>query len=113
MYAEDLHFLITRAGWLVTYIYAHYTFEQSKFKKDFVVMNQKSRQTATSNVEKDFYKLLNNSNFGIDCRNNIDNCILEPVYDDFSEIAYSKNYTTIFNDDTLRDFFSPLLLRQE
>ena len=113
LYAEDLHFLITRAGWLFTYIYAHYTFEQSKFKKDFVVMNQKSRLTATSNVEKDFYKLLNNSNFGIDCRNNIDNCILEPVYDDFSEIAYLKNYTTIFNDDTLRDFFSPLLLRQE
>ena len=76
-------------------------------------MNQKSRQTATSNVEKDFYKLLNNSNFGIDCRNNIDNCILEPIFDDFSEIAYLKNYKTIFNDDALWDFFSPLLLRQE
>ena len=113
LYAEDLHFLITRAGWLVTYIYAHYTFEQSKFKKDFVIMNKKSRQTATSSVEKDFYKLLNNSNFGIDCRNNIDNCTLEPIYDDFSEIAYIKNYTTIFNDETLRDFFSPPLLRQE
>ena len=35
LYAEDLHFLITRAGWLFTYIYAHYTFEQSKFKKRF------------------------------------------------------------------------------
>ena len=40
LYAEDLHFLITRAGWLVTHIYAHYIFEQSKFKKDFVIMNQ-------------------------------------------------------------------------
>ena len=76
-------------------------------------MNKKSRQTATSSVEKDFYKLLNNSNFGIDCRNNIDHCTLEPIYDDFSEIAYIKNYTTIFNDETLRDFFSPPLLRQE
>ena len=76
-------------------------------------MNKKSRQTATSSVEKDFYKLLNNSNFGIGCRNNIDNCTLEPIYDDFSEIAYIKNYTTIFNDETLRDFFSPPLLRQE
>ena len=76
-------------------------------------MNQKSRQTATSTVEKDFYKLLNNSNFGIDCRNNIDNCVLKPIYDDFSEIAYIKNYTTIFNDETYRDFFSPPLLRQE
>ena len=76
-------------------------------------MNKKSRQTATSSVEKDFYKLLNNSNFGIDCRSNIDNCTLEPIYDDFSDIAYIKNYTTIFNDETLRDFFSPPLLRQE
>ena len=25
LYAEDLHFLITRSGWLVTHIYAHYT----------------------------------------------------------------------------------------
>ena len=76
-------------------------------------MNQKSRQTATTSVEKDFYKLLNNSNFGIDCRNNIGNCTLEPIYDNFSEIAYIKNYTTIFTDDTLRDFFSPPILKQE
>ena len=70
------------------------------------------RQTAISSVEKDFYKFLNNSNFGIDCRNNIDNCFLEPTYDDFSEI-YIKNYTTIFSDETFRDFFSPSLLREE
>ena len=76
-------------------------------------MNQKSRQTATTSVEKDFYKLLNNSNFGIDCRNNIGNCTLEPIYDNFSEIAYIKNYTIIFTDDTLRDFFSPPILKQE
>ena len=31
LYAEDLHFLITRAGWFVTHIYAHYTFEQAMF----------------------------------------------------------------------------------
>ena len=39
-------------------------------------MNQNSRQEATSSVKKDFFKLLNNSNFRIDCRNNIDDCIL-------------------------------------
>ena len=112
LYAEDLHFLITRPGWLVTHIYEHFTFAQSKFKKDFVVMNQKARQTASSSVEKCFYKLLNNSNFGIDCRNNMDNCYLEPLYDDFSEISYIKKFTTIFNDGTFRDF-SPNLLREE
>ena len=113
LYAEDLHFLITRTGWLLTHIYEHFTFEQSKFKKDFVLMNQKSRQKAKSSVERDFFKLLNNSNFGIDCRNNIDNCILEPLYDDFDEISYINRFMTIFNDDTFRNFFSPEILREE
>ena len=85
----------------------------TKFKKDFVVMNQKSRQTVTTSVENHFYELLNNSNFGIDCRNNIGKCTLEPIYDDFSEIAYIKKYTTIFTAETLRDFFSPSILKQE
>ena len=76
-------------------------------------MNQKARQTATLSVEKDFYKLLNNSNFGIDCRNNIDNCYLEPLYHDFAEISYIKKFTSIFNDDTFCHFFSPSLLREE
>ena len=30
-------------------------------------MNQKSRQKAKYSVEKDFFKLLNSSNFGYDC----------------------------------------------
>ena len=94
------------AGWLVTHIYNHYAFEQSEFKKDFVVMNQKARQNATSSVERDFYNLLKNSDFEIDCSNNIDNCFLEPLYDDFSEISYIKKFATIFNDDTFRNFFS-------
>ena len=53
----------------MTHIYEHFTFEQSEFKMNFVVMNQKGRQKAISSVERDFYKLLNNSNFGIDGRN--------------------------------------------
>ena len=78
-------------------------------------MNQKSRQTASSKVEKDFYKLLNNNNFGIDCQNNIDNCYLEPIYEDFNEISYIKRYTTIFSDESLAKeiFFLPDLLRKE
>ena len=78
-----------------------------------MVINQISRQKATSSVEKDFFKLLNNSNFGIDCRNNIDNSILEPIYDNFTEISNIKKFTTIFNDDMFRTFFSPALLREE
>ena len=45
LYAEHLHFLIKSAGLVSN------TFDQSKFKKDFVVMNQKSRQQqATTSV---------------------------------------------------------------
>ena len=76
-------------------------------------MNQKARQNATSSVKRDFYKLLDNSNFGIDCTNNIDNCFLEPLLDDFSEMSYIKKCATICNDDTFRNFFSPFLLQQE
>ena len=55
---------VNRAGWKVTKIYDHFTFKQDTFKKDFVVMNQNARKIAKTKVEKDFYKLLNNSNFG-------------------------------------------------
>ena len=78
-----------------------------------MVINQISRQKATSSVEKDFFKLLDNSNFGTDCKNNIDNCILEPSYDNFTEISYIKSFTTIFSDGTFRTFFSPALLQEE
>ena len=76
-------------------------------------MNQKARQTTSSSVEKDFYKLLNNSNFGINCRNNIDSCYLEPIYNDFLEILYIKKFSTIFGNNTFRDFFSLNILREE
>ena len=79
LYAEYLHFLSTRCGWRVTKIRGHYTFEQKKFNKDFVIMNQVSRQNAQTDVEKDFYKLMNNSNFGYDCRNTADNCYFYPI----------------------------------
>ena len=54
LYAGDLYFLTTRAGWKVTKIYDHYTFKQDTFKRDFVVMNQNARKIAKTKVEKDF-----------------------------------------------------------
>ena len=67
-------------------------------------MNQKSKQKATKSVEKDFFKLSNKSNFGIDYCNNIDNCIIELLYDNLGEISYIIKFTTIFNGDTYRHF---------
>ena len=73
MYLEDLVFCI-KLAWKVTKIHAHLTFEQKRFKQKFILMNQKPRQGSNNSVEKDFYKLMNNSNLGYDCRNNLDNC---------------------------------------
>ena len=41
-------------------------------------MNQKSRQNAKNAIKKDFFKLMNNANFGFDCRNKANNVIFEP-----------------------------------
>ena len=60
-------------------------------------MNQKSRQVSKSGVEKDFFKLLNNSIFGYACRNNIDNCDSVPIFDEISEIQNVEKYYNIFN----------------
>ena len=50
-----------RASRSVTKIYSHYKFEC--FKKEFILMNQRSRKNAKNSIEKDFYKFMNNSNF--------------------------------------------------
>ena len=61
LHLEDLAFLIKRAGWVMTKIHAHLTFDQEPFKKNFILMNQKSRQESKTNPEKDFSKLMNNA----------------------------------------------------
>ena len=40
LYLEDLRFLVKRAGWIVTKLYSHFTFEQDCFKKEFVLKNK-------------------------------------------------------------------------
>ena len=74
MYLEHLAFVIIRAGWKVTKIHSHLRFEKKPFKKNFILINEKSRQNSKNNIEKDFYKLMNNSSFGYECQNNFNNC---------------------------------------
>ena len=106
-------FLATRAGWKVSKIYDHYTFKQARFKRDFVVINQSSRKIAKTKVEKEFYKLLNNSTFGNDCRNNICHCKLGLMFNGLDEISYIKEFTNIMQDSRYREFFSLDLLGQQ
>ena len=79
LYSERLAFLIKRVDWKVTKSDEHLTFEQKRFKKYFILMNEKSRQEWKNNIEKDFCKLMNNSNFGYDCWNKFDNCKFVPI----------------------------------
>ena len=49
LYAEHLHFLIKRAGWLVTSIYRHFTFEQSKLKNK---IHNEPKSQAKGNISR-------------------------------------------------------------
>ena len=97
LYLEDLAFVIKRCGWVVTKIHAHLTFDQDPFKKKIILMNQKSRQESKTNAEKDFYKLMNNANFGSDCRNNADNADFIPIFEEMNEIYSLQKYYSLVN----------------
>ena len=72
-------------------------------------MNQKSRQEVKTNIEKDFYKVMNNSNFGYDCRNNLDNCKFVPIFDEIKEVTYLTRYFNYF-DQRISDFVATDLI---
>lgn len=56
---------------------------------------------------------MNNSNLGIDCRNNIDNRILELIYGEIDEIAFIKKYEDIFDNEKYLQFSDPNIIKQE
>ena len=109
LYLEDLVFAIKRCGWVVTKIHAHLTFDQYPFKKKFILMNQKLRQESKTNTEKDFYKLMNNSNFGSVCRNNMDNNDFVPIFDEINEIYSLQKYYSLV-DPKINNFVSGKLI---
>ena len=112
LYLEDLRFLIKRAGWIVTKIYSHFTFEQDCFKKEFVLKNKKSRQNAKNDTEKNIWKLMNNANFRYDCRNNANNTKFKPIIDEINEITYIKKYYNLF-DTKVSNFVRSDILEKE
>ena len=52
---------------------------------------------------------MHNSNFGYDCRNNIDNCSFKPIFDNIKEFSYIPKCSSLF-DDAYKDFFYPVLM---
>ena len=112
MYLEDLVFCIKRAGWKIFKIYSPITFEQARFKQKFILMNQQSRQQSKNSVEKDFYKLMNNSNFGYGCRNNLDNCKFVPIFDEYKEITFTNRHHNVF-DSKVSQFVTTDLLKAD
>ena len=93
-------------------IYTHYTFEQALFKRDFVLMNQKSRQNAKNAIKKDFFKLMNNANFGFDCRKNANNVTFEHIRDEINKISYIKKCYSPF-DTKVSGFLNSDLLNRK
>ena len=53
---------------------------------------------------------MNNSNFGYDCRNNLDNCKFVPIFDEYKELTYIHRYHNIF-DQKVSQFVTSELLR--
>ena len=69
---------------------------ESRFKRDFVLNDQRKRQKTKTNNEKDFYEFMNNANFGYDCRDNANNAKFQPFIDEVNEITYIYKNITIF-----------------
>ena len=75
-------------------------------------MNQYSRQNAKNDIEKNFYKLMNNSNFGFDCRNNANNLRFEPLLNEIEELSYIKRYHSLY-DEKVKQFVSREVLEKK
>ena len=75
-------------------------------------MNQKSRLESKNSVEKDFYKLINNSNFGYDSTNNLDNCKFVPIFDKYRKLTFiSRNYNLF--DSKVKEFITSDLIKHD
>ena len=55
---------------------------------------------------------MNNSNFGYDCRNNLDNCKFVPIFDEVKEITYIGKHWNFF-DSRISQFVTTNLIKQD
>ena len=74
-------------------------FEQGRYKRDFLLINLKSRQNVKNVIKKNLFKLMNNANFG-------------PIIDELNGISYTEKYQSAF-DIKYSGFVNSNLLEQE
>lgn len=75
-------------------------------------MNQVSWQNSQTEVENYLFKLMNNANFGCDCRNNAGNSYSQPVCDELEELSHAKRYQNVFDQDISKFVSTEILGRQ-
>ena len=56
---------------------------------------------------------MNNSNFGNDCRNNINNCNFKLIYDKVEEISSIQKYASLYFNDNYKDFAFPKTITEQ
>ena len=56
--------------------------------------------------------MINNANFGYDCRNDLDNCQFIPIFDELKEVTYLKKYYNYF-DQKVKNFVTSELIKAE
>ena len=75
-------------------------------------MNQKSRQNAKNAIKKNFFKLMNITNFGYIYGNNANNPKFDPIIHEVNEITYIKKYYKLFGSK-ISSFVNNGILEQE
>ena len=80
--------------------------------KEVFLNNQRKRQKAKTSIGKDFYKLMNNANFGYNCRDNANNAKFQPIIVEVNEITYTKKYYNLF-DNRVSKFVNSDVLEQQ
>ena len=63
-------------------------------------------------MESNFFELLNNANFGFDCRNSANNAKFEPIIEEINEITYLKKCYNLFNNKVSNYVNSDVLEQQ-
>ncbi len=111
-----------RMGLELTKIHRGFTFEESCFMKSYIDLNTNMRTKGTTDFEKDFYKLMNNSVFGKTMENvrnrvnvklvtnkkDLNKLVKKPNYKRVSE--FDENLVAVHMERTTVKLFKPIYL---